>query len=60
VWNVEIDQKPPPLDLVHLNLLLYHSPVEHMNLPVRVLGESRIVRDHADGGTLAVQTAQQI
>jgi hypothetical protein len=40
-------------------LVLDDAPVEEVDRPLGVLGESRIVRDHADRRALAVQLAQQ-
>ena len=35
----------------------HHLAVEQMHFALRVLGEARIVRHHADGGAFAVQVS---
>ena len=43
-----------------LSAFFHDASIKQMNLPVRVPGEARVVRDHADRRAFAVQLAQQL
>src|SRR5215510_4158218 len=43
----------------YFQLFLHHASIEERNAAFSVAGESRIMRHHANGGTFAMQVAQQ-